>query len=543
MATVRDIMSLPVFSESQVSAGHEGLDRVVTGATVMEVPDIDQWVRPGELVLTTLFAVHEDPNAIANIIERLDRQQCAALAVKTRRYLTAVPDIMKEAANLRHFPLIELSESVSHSTALESILMRLLSERSWLADQAANKWYELVQVALAHPEGSLGNVLDATSRVLGGNPVALMRGSRIVAVSNGPFGDVLEIGDDLGGLKWEPLEPPQEGLTGFWVSAGAYRSQLIRMFRYAPEARESLGLLLCEVGHTVTTHHLAACRYAFGVTALEFLRRETAHVIENRYRASFLRSILAGELGAEADIVAHARQIGWNLEAVPSTMVVADPILRAIRSSPVSGRHRVDDLSTRLSMALPVLGWHGIVCPLGESVVMLTQNQDSALTESRIAQLLLSARISRDSVRVGIGRPYPLAELGRSFREAEAAVDFLKWTESTGAIHFNSLGANRLLLALKGSPELGSFVADTLGAIRDYDRHHNALLLDTLVAFYQHGANIPATAKYLHVHYNTVVNRIRQIETLVGGSVRDPDRALSLQLALRALQVHQWGTR
>ena len=50
---VSDLLKLPAFANAQVVAGHGGLDRVVSCANIMEVPDIEPWVKPHELLLTT----------------------------------------------------------------------------------------------------------------------------------------------------------------------------------------------------------------------------------------------------------------------------------------------------------------------------------------------------------------------------------------------------------------------------------------------------------------------------------------------------------
>ena len=50
--TVREVLTLPVLRGSFVVAGENGLDRAVTGVNVMEVPDIESFVKEGELLLT-----------------------------------------------------------------------------------------------------------------------------------------------------------------------------------------------------------------------------------------------------------------------------------------------------------------------------------------------------------------------------------------------------------------------------------------------------------------------------------------------------------
>jgi purine catabolism regulator len=44
---VREVLTLPALRGNFVVAGQDGLDRAVTGVNVMEVPDIESFVKPG----------------------------------------------------------------------------------------------------------------------------------------------------------------------------------------------------------------------------------------------------------------------------------------------------------------------------------------------------------------------------------------------------------------------------------------------------------------------------------------------------------------
>ena len=68
-------------------AGHDGLDRVVERANVMEVPDIAAWVKPQELLLTTGYPLRDTPGGMASLVTNLDSLGVSAIAVKLRRYL------------------------------------------------------------------------------------------------------------------------------------------------------------------------------------------------------------------------------------------------------------------------------------------------------------------------------------------------------------------------------------------------------------------------------------------------------------------------
>ncbi|NUT98763.1 MAG: helix-turn-helix domain-containing protein, partial [Saccharothrix sp.] len=85
--------------------------------------------------------------------------------------------------------------------------------------------------------------------------------------------------------------------------------------------------------------------------------------------------------------------------------------------------------------------------------------------------------------------------------------------------------------------DLGAYVDSVLGCLVEYDRARGTDLLRTLGAYCAAGQNVSTTAQELHVHANTVAQRLSRIGHLLGESWRDPDRLLEVQIALRLLRV------
>jgi purine catabolism regulator len=96
---------------------------------------------------------------------------------------------------------------------------------------------------------------------------------------------------------------------------------------------------------------------------------------------------------------------------------------------------------------------------------------------------------------------------------------------------FDELGLDRLLVALPPA-EAVSFRDAALGRLEAYDAAHGANLVATLDT-YLATRNAALAARQLYLHYNTLKNRLARIEDLIGPFLDDPDRCLTLSLALR----------
>jgi purine catabolism regulator len=158
----------------------------------------------------------------------------------------------------------------------------------------------------------------------------------------------------------------------------------------------------------------------------------------------------------------------------------------------------------------------------------------SDLRETGVRLLAEAQRSVPDGlVSVGIGRVVrdPVLLAG-SWTEARRALEIGRWGRGAGNVSlFGDLGVDRLLVSLPEA-ELADFAATALRPLVAYDERHRTDLLATLEAFLD-TRNAALAARRLFVHYNTLKNRLRLIEELLGPVAGDPGRALELAVALR----------
>ena len=63
--------------------------------------------------------------------------------------------------------------------------------------------------------------------------------------------------------------------------------------------------------------------------------------------------------------------------------------------------------------------------------------------------------------------------------------------------------------------------------------------VETLEAWFAGGGRLKETGAALHIHPNTVSQRLDRVAGLLGDDWREPARALDLQLALRVHRLHR----
>ncbi|MGB3486084.1 MAG: helix-turn-helix domain-containing protein, partial [Mycobacterium sp.] len=133
------------------------------------------------------------------------------------------------------------------------------------------------------------------------------------------------------------------------------------------------------------------------------------------------------------------------------------------------------------------------------------------------------------------------ARLATLFRTVRGALDLAGGGPSAAVIDLREVAIDHLLLQLDDPDTLRDFARLTLGAAIEYDADHDTELLHTVRVLLDHELDRRAAAATLHLHPNTVAQRIRRLEGLTGLRLMRPRDLLKLTSALTVARIAGLG--
>lgn len=120
--TLREVLCLPAFAGCTVRGGAEGLDRRVGGVNLTDTPDYARWLAQGELLITTGFAIADDPQAVDALLPTAAEKGLSGVGIKPGRYLPKpLPAELTEAADRLGLPLLELPGDVRFTELADAV--------------------------------------------------------------------------------------------------------------------------------------------------------------------------------------------------------------------------------------------------------------------------------------------------------------------------------------------------------------------------------------------------------------------------------------
>ncbi|HEU0235972.1 MAG TPA: PucR family transcriptional regulator ligand-binding domain-containing protein [Candidatus Limnocylindrales bacterium] len=532
---LREVLALAPLDGARVVAGATGLDRRVRHVNVMEVPDILPWVEADELLLTTAYPLRDDRAALDELVPGLAGRGLAGLALKPARYIDRIPDEMLAAADRLGFPLIELPPDSSFNDIINSVLTVILNAQASRLQRTAAIHERFTAIVLGG--GGLRQIAEALAESIA-RPVAIVDAAGVIQTGStgseavGRAGRALPLPgpDDDGGDGHDDGHP-------IGIRAGE-RALTVQPIRVGSERFGAL-VLLGEAG-TLGEGDVEAIEYAATVAALRQVQARAVAESDRRFQAICLEELVTGHVD-RAVLAERAVAFSWDL-SVSRAVVIAR--LEAIGDRPfaqVAGT--ADETSARRRLAEAArgaLGRNAIIWERSAEVAALapTGPREADLRDLG-ARLLDEARrtVPDGLVGIGIGRSVadPLA-LAESWTEARRALEIGRWGNGAGgATVYADLGVDRLLVGLPEA-DLAEFATSLLAPLVAYDERHRTDLVGTLEVFLE-TRNAALAARRLFVHYNTLKNRLRLIEELVGPVSTDPGRALGLGVALRVRRL------
>ena len=163
----------------------------------MEVPDIEAYVHPGEVLLTTLYPLRDDLAGVADLVRRLHAAALSALVVRLGRYVDHIPAAAVDAADELGFPIIVVDTHIAFNDVISAVLAIVLADYGPEPGRAETIRERLTAVALT------GGGLAEIARTLAG---ALDRHVAVV---------------DAGGATLGTGRPPTEPAGAAWPGSGS----------------------------------------------------------------------------------------------------------------------------------------------------------------------------------------------------------------------------------------------------------------------------------------------------------------------------------
>lgn len=132
--TCKNILNLPYAGQLRLVAGEEGQNHVIEWVHYMEEPEYVEWLRGGELILTTGIMIGKDEKSFLQFVEKIYEKNVAGLVVNLGFHVKKIPESVLRLGDELGLPIYEMPRELRFVDLSQSICSRIVQKNHTVGD-------------------------------------------------------------------------------------------------------------------------------------------------------------------------------------------------------------------------------------------------------------------------------------------------------------------------------------------------------------------------------------------------------------------------
>lgn len=532
MVNIADILEIPSLKRLRILAGHGGLNRQVSTVSVMDAPDIYEWMKGGEFLITSGNPIKEDPDYLATLIEKLDKHGASAFGIKTERFIGMIPQEAIDAADRLNFPLIYIPMDFAFTDIINPVLEEVISKQAIQLKFSQKIHQSFTELALT--EQPIEKLLECLQAII----------HREVAFFDMQFIKLFISPKSQGLMK----ELPEKFLIRdfySWIESH-YDTHKIS------NQRTTYGIIILGKDNktiNVENQHIAL-ESAGTNLILDMQKRISNDQITSRFRDEFIFDIVYNNINSKAEFYNRAELYHWKIQNGGRVVIVDFDNFKEHYAQKDTNRNLSMEFTMQVyfrsitrrfkeefeQVAYSKLNDYFIYIIYEECDMLTFQKRLEKVYENFrgeiIEKLGLTATIAAGQYKEDV------MDLHKSFEEAKKCIRIHQnMNRGDVVILYEKIGIYKLIYLILGTEEAAELLENYIYTLKRYDEKNNGDLLETLIIICENSWNLKLASKELFLHYNTIKYRFGRICQILQSDFKNMDDRLNAEVAIRIYQM------
>ncbi|WP_336331491.1 PucR family transcriptional regulator [Pseudomonas putida] len=513
-------IELTVLREATVVAGAGAMGREITWVHIVDHPEITNWLKPGELLLTTGYNWPEADDESREMVRRLSEIGLAGVVMAVPHFREHFTAAAIDEANRCNLPLLELPWEIQFSDIMHDVLARIINIQAEIIRRS-----DLIHRTLTEAALEVNN-LEGLARAL---HAALEKRATVVSVDGTILGSSEPEASEEGERAYLKDLAENRDLSELFSGSAPLTQRLEQQSARlrlggAIRLRGEIAAIIWLDGGAEDFSELdaRALEHAVVIAALHLSYQRQLSDQETRLGYAFVAGLLEGKFSATPSAIERAQASGWSENRAYRVCLVLlnEPIPLSI-----DGFNRRSKLAERIAASMQNVN----VAPL----ISVSLNQISFLLPADVAPEVVWKNLRNEGCAMAVSRVHQgVTGMALGAEDVSALLALLK----PGKLHdFDEVLFPR---ALMGDADARRLLLERMIGPLEHPKRGNSLT-DTALSLAREGFQLLNTARALDIHISTLRYRVERIESILGISMGNPEDRFRLQVAA---QLHRLVT-
>lgn len=516
---------LKQFPDFKILTGKNNLQENITTVSVMDAPDIYEWMKGGEFLITSGYSFRNNPLYLLKLVSELHKKNVTALGIKMERFIDRLPKEVIDLCNKLNFLIIDIPYSYAFTDIINPVLSNIVNEQATKLEISNNIHSTFTNIVIN--EEGIDKIIKEISEIL----------LTDIAFINLEFKKIYIHSNDLSFVENVNSKQLHELLNTYYTYKVEYNHKLYGYIIMNTSLEIKLNSL-----QNITLEHAST------VLKLEIQKEISQKQIEQKYRDEFLQDLIFNNIKTIEEVHTRASRYGWRFNKGLLVLIVD---IDDYKKSLVSNKINLDNLrNTILKYSKSILKSNYIKTNYtiySDMIVFLIEPTNNFTPEFMSNLINLSETIKNYiqkntdfTVTIGIGSYQEnITKTYKSFLEARNSIEIGRTIQGNNKIHiYNNLNIYKILLKISSSEDGISFFNNILNPLLEYDNNNNSNLLLTITELINNDWNLKSTSKILFIHYNTILYRFNKICELLNIDLKTREEKFKLELAIKLKSIN-----
>lgn len=514
------------FPDFTIVSGHKGLDQEVSTITVMDAPDIHDWMKGNEFLITSGFVFKDDSQRFSSLLHKLKAKNVTALGIKINRFIKTLPDSVIETSNKLNLPIINIPDHYAFSDIINPGLTILVNDQYNELIRSQEIHNEFIKMGIHNTE--IKTVLKRLKYFIN-KEVSFIdnKNDKIYSLSDSTFKNKVKISYENNKNTSEDniyfhKVLDNQGLQGHIIVDCAYDQ--------------------------LTSLDLRTIEYAQNMIILHLQKDFSNKQVIKSYKDNFILDILLNNIKSDEEIINRAKIYSWELDSDMFCIIVD---IDNYKLNYKSEDFELDIEKTRDSIHRDIIKMmleineDSYYMTKSDSIVYIVNYKKNDLSEFTSAINKIHKTIKRKynySLTTVIGNRYEnVRDLHQSYKECLICLKFKDknlFKINEDVIKYSDISIYwNLLKTLNENDYKSDPIVKKLVELWDSDKVNNTEYYETIKSIVRCDWNLKDSSREMFMHYNTIKYRFDRIKKLLNDDINTRKSKLKVELGLYMFEM------
>ncbi len=520
--TLGEFLSNDEFRDYKVLCGKKGLCRTVNSATVMDAVDIENWIRGGEIVMTSGYIWKNSPKDFLKMIEKINSMGATALFIKLGRFIDRLSPDVYELSEKLDFPIVKMPVERLFLEVTEPVLTRIIDRQA---------------VELRHSQEIHNSFINIVTK--GGGVQEIIETLAILCGKEIAFYDAIL--DRISTSSYvEDIESLREN----------YR----QMYECRPVNMDGkfLGSIINLSQTPFGQYDIVAAEHASTVLNLVQQKSISKIQIEKQYRMNFVQDMIIRNIKTREEVFRRGKVFGWDLKKEGYLCVIVDIDdfkKQYLKMNTITDSKKINfSIEQIFSFTQQMITEYysdAMFTFLSDSLTAIIPADEEGDKSDFLMKMLQEIRLkiqneTQFTATIVVGCVQKdIMNIYKSYQQAQKCIKISRRVfQRNHLMYFQDLGIYLFLDSFQQTDDTKQLCRQTIEPLLLYDKEHRTQMMETLVTIIDENWNLKQTSEKMFLHYNTLKKRFIKIQEILGKDLSDTSQRIIIELIIRLYELN-----